>query len=749
MEVTLNSEKRRVYSAFKRNTRPFTEVDAVGVDYTIPKGTSLPDLVRKYYGTQQVTLVTGYFAFLDRDNKERAYKPTEEDQFVFSSLASVHKFKEEALKLITVLNAQWTSLGLPLVLDKDRQVLVPDSDVIWQALGDNNHQFHTIVMKHRYDIQFLVANADIAKKFCVVRNVIPGWWASSYKGKNSQGVDHFKPALAIWDKVVKVVTTSALFKAKLTAVIKDAGDPLDTNAGYPFFTSEVDSIGRPITKLRQLELFKGIGKVRGKFEDLQKFVADRMRGEELAKFPFLLAPIRRTSPGYKYAHDFERKTEGLVTKMDVRGGASTRIAWMASYVLNLLLSPSQSYIKAVRMCIPGLFHDGDDKRREVKWIKDPRVWTAEADYSNYDRFLPLDISAEAMKLTLQRLSQAPTYVDWLKALHTKLPMVWPDYIGDSEHNGWAFYPGMIGLASGLKITSEEGSVVNAIVCIQSVLDSGLATEAQIVDNLTSYVTGKDRRPWFMVASDDTLLLADSANDLFRLGNSFLSTMKKAGLKGSLEFGDRFLMRHVRHGYDRPVPMRVWQNSLSNEEPPSSEIQMLAGLASRTDGLGGQKTVDPFGTGLVSTMSPIERNVTLSVLSSLKLFFRSAHRQSPTAIQFLDELDAGCTNARQVSGGYEITPYYAERISKIRRIIVKTLAEAELATLSGNAVITKKFQTWLYKLHKDQNIPSQKALLDQILLMNPVLQSSLNQIAAKEHNFYVFAMNRLGVKPMPY
>lgn len=738
-------------SAFPRRVRPFTEPLTAEKDVVIGPGKSMPDLIRLFYPGAVPYAFGARFGFLERDNKERDYVPQVEDRFVFKNLSSLSVFSDEAKSLIKLLCSQWTEIGLPLAFNEDREIDLPNTEIAWEAL-DPKHPLHPVVLKYADEIMFITANVDIMKKACVVRTVSPGWWAVSYRGKNTVKPDAFALSLKAHKLAFEAISTSPKFRAHLKDLEQDAGDPIDSNCGYPHFNANIDKDGRPTTRIRTVEGLKGLGKHMTSWELTLSFIDGRYGRYGLPGYPLAVAPLRRLQAGRKWSHQFTTTPGGMITAFDEEGINSQRVAWMVPYIYNLIVIPLQLRLKAFRMMLPGCYHDGAAKIRRLQRLRDMKAankcWIAEADYSNYDRFIPVDIISHIVKWASSSFPDN-TQKFWEEAgmhLHYGSSLLWPDYSTSANGGGWAFKPGLLGLLSGVKLTSETGTIVNSIVNIAVLGECKGWGLSKMVNYLTQYMdkpTGSLQEE-FYVMSDDTLLIQSSPLELKRQGDSFINTIRSAGLKGSLEFGDRFLMRHTYGGRDTPVPARVWQNTLSNEAPPESELILLAGLVSRTDGLLGYKTIDPFGTGKNVAISGVEATFTLAVLSSLRKFFDSAAQRSKSAVDFMnllfDSFPSSESSTFGVSQGRLKAKNGLSKIDGFRKEVIRQLAVFELAQSSSSA----SDHSWLLKIYNDRNIPSQASLLEQILLMKPDLRKIITAQSGKEHSFFVYAMDTLGL-----
>lgn len=750
MEITLKRTNAHTMSAFQKNTRSFTEPSAAESDDIIGPGKSLPDLIRRYYGVDSVYGFEGNFPFLDRDNKERSYNPGVEDPFIFRDFSGIQRFKESSLRMISMLMERWKELKLPVVTDKDRKIEIPDSEKLWEGLPHGS-DLHNIIKSNIVEIEFITSNIDILKKACIVRGIIPGWWASSYSGKEATEAGHFLPSIRAHVKAIHHIETSSKYKQVREEVSEDLGDPLDTNTGYPHYTSAMDKENNPIGRIGTIELFSGMGTMNYNVKAIFKEADKRSKGTGCEGYPFMIVPIRRLQPGYKWAHIFKPTSLGLMSDHDERGYNSIRIAWMSSYIYNLLLSPLQLEWKAVRKMMPGLFHDGSAKRNRLQKLKGGGSFLSEADYSNYDRFIPINIFMYFVHKYLEGKKNSRYWFELCNTLHHGLPLLWPDYIGLERGRGWIFYPKAIGLLSGVKITSEEGTIVNSIINAQGLIDCGKLSESSLVDYLTQYINhpAGSGDEYYYIQSDDTQHITTSLDDLYLLGNAFRNNVTRAGLRGSLEVGNRFLMRMMDDGRDAPVPARVYQNTVSNEEPVIDALKFCVGLAMRTDGILGHKTFDPFNSGVLRSVKLIEAKLTTDILKSLQDLMQSSSKPVSEAIEYIKLLIAAGEMMMldgQTSNDVKMRSEYPSRIDFVRKRFLRLLAERELAEIisEGENINKAALDTMIYKLHKERNVPSSQLLLSTMMSGNAAIQSAVSNIEQKEHKFYMYAMKKIGI-----
>lgn len=743
-------------SAYPKHTRPFTEPISAEKDQVIGPGKGLADLIRTFYEKAVPEKFAGRFGFLDRDNKYREYSPKEMDPYVFHGMSSLSQFRTSAHELMALLVSEWEELGFRSIKDEDRDIMVPDGKHAIEALKPE-HPLHRTVITHRDSIYFILANADIVKKACVVRTINMGWWAVSYAGKNAPDLAYFRTSLNAHKRAVQRIISSIEGKAKYHALWTEAGDPILTNPGYPFFTAQLDASGNPVTRIKTVEMFRNVGRLAGgDWERLLEIVDERAGHLGLKGHPFAVAPLRRLQPGYKWQHQFTHTGTGLRSAYDERGVNSQRVAHMVPYVYNVLTSPMSTLYKAVRYFLPGCYHDGPGKQKRMARLREEskagNLWLMEADYSNFDRFMPVNLIMEVIHWFTQAVDGSSFWTPAMEYLHVDASLIWPDYGLTQSGEGWVFKPGQLGLLSGVKATSETGTLVNSVVNGEALARTMGWDENQLFDYLTQYIDCDEgigsKREYYYVQSDDTQLIQSDPVILSRHGDLFSEAVKAAGLKGSIEFADRFLMRHIQNGCDRPVPARVWQNTLSNESPPDNELIFLAGLSARTDGMFGLKSVDAFGTGTHQRITGVEARFTSLVVKQLRSFIETASHRSPTAIEFLTllEMEGGSFTTNQADGTGLVGGRNSVRLSATRLAITKELARKELEAITqGNA--NKMMDTWLYQLHRDRNSPASEQLLSELLRAAPSLHAGMTTIMGKESAFFQYACEALNVKPL--
>jgi len=744
MKLEVKTSPSFISSPFPGSIRKPEEVLSSGKTASIPVGTSIPQYIKAVYGISKVESVKENFPFLNRDDADKTYTPSDTDPFVFSGAHSIKIFKSEALRLLEHLSNAWTALNLPMAKDEVRNMMFPDIEKVMDSISKGESKFFSWSDKERMeDIGFLISNIEIMGKASLQRTVIPGWWAVSYDGKSSGNLSFFEPAIAVFLEAFKSITAHASFQSVFNDTLSGQGDPLDTTIGFPSYSAEVSKDGTPVSKLLMLDQYKNLPCSADSWNAVIDAVKARGRSDFERSYPFAIAPIRRIQPGgRKWAHAWRRSEVGLQLIADVRGHSTNRVAWMAPYLLNLLLSPVQTHWKALRKLIPGLYHDGETRKLDLAYLKSSGAFVIESDFSNYDRTIPVDVTNRFFR-DYANMTNRPAY--WHGALsqtQANIPLIWPDQVSGERGRGWVFTPKTLALLSGLKITSEVGTFMNMLIHLAGWLDSGYKTKGECLSYLTSRLNGY-APPEVLIQSDDTAIIDKDPSRLLAKVHAFELASKKAGIKTSVSIGDRFLMRHMYRGVDSPVSSRVWQNTLNNETNVTDPLIFLVGLVTRTDGMLGQKTFDPFDTGKIRSITTVHLDYEIAVLESLRQFISSSSHPIRPCIEYLDVLISSGSRMQKVEGGrWKMDSDVASELDVKRKRALAQLAARQLETTisdeSGSLL-----DDLAAALMKNSSSPASQMLLDILKSQRPDLAKAVEHTARKEHQFYDFAMRKLG------
>jgi hypothetical protein len=744
MEINVQPNRQLTMSPFPYKVRPYTEVVTYQQDVTIPAGVRLPQLIHRLYGVTSVTPFTTRLSFLSRDDKERKYKPAVEDPFVMKDISSINDFKSQVLLVIERLTAAWVKLGLPTKYDEDRQITAPDTAIATDAL-QTTHPLHSTVMRHYSDVCFIVANYDIASRASLVRNVSAGWWCSSYAAKKTPDPSHFADALEVLARATEHIMTTSRFKNALKETQDSMGSTLFSNVGYPLYSAEVSADNQPVAKQKVVDLYKNLmTPFPNTWDELKTRVDDLAPYPWLKGFPFATACVRREQPGYKWMHVFSQTGTGLATSHDVRGFNTVRMAFACPYILNLIFAPLQAVTKSLRKVMPGLMFTGELYQTRLKSLQKSGAYVMESDYSNYDRFMPYGLFIQYMRSVVKGLPHSDFWISALTALHEDVPLIWPDYVPGASHRGWIFKPGPLGLLSGLLITSDEGTIVNNIVTVASLLDAKVFTKESMYAYLVSYVdTGNmpaDEK--YFIQSDDLAFMSKDPDELYAINQAFKTACAAAGLKASSSVADRFLMKQIFLGRYTPVLMRVFQNTVSPERGVTDPLKFMVGLMQRTDGLCGYREVDPWGLGHDVKLSALEAEFAEMVLEMIRhRLVTSAHPLRP-AVQYMDAL-IDLLRAVKKDAPQHVIAELRQLIVSMRRQATMALVDRELS-LNAHGSSKDRILSYIQELLASSNSPSSMALLEQLEELFPELTSVVEMTASQEHQFFTYAMKMIGL-----
>lgn len=760
---TINASDKMSPYPFKKF--PFRAVNTKGEEIIISPGTSVPDLLQIFYGAVPVETTKLPYGFVSRDDKQRAYKPGLEDPFVFHGEGSKHEFFKASLELRAMLMKFWVEMELPVQKDEKRELLTTNTEELIKASLQGDEKSLAKIEKHYNDIIFTTSNLDIANKFCLVRSVSPGWWCHSYAGKQPPKFEYLKESIAAHMYAIEKHRKSSLFSNKLKEFTASNGDPLETNPGYFNYNASGTKTQLPAGKLEIINALSQIGTQGYDWNEVVKQVVDRAPDGPLKAFPFAVALLRRLQAGLKNdRHIFDINSTGMRSAYDVQGMNSIRIAFIFPYMMNLMLTPLQLRLKTAKFFLPGAYHDAEIKINRAQGYmssqslaKNP-VFMAEADFSNYDRYLWIGIMNFIISSCYGDPVKKKYYTDMFTHTYTKMPLIYPDYStkGSTAH---IVVPPSLGLLSGAKPTGEVGTFYNSIVTGAGLLNKNILSYSEYKDYLSeNYRNGKPGSLFEhnLFQSDDNLIQSHSILGLLKKMDSFKEAVETAGLKASIEIGDRFLMRETVNGADLPVESRVYQNTLSGEDGVKDPIKFMVGFAMRTDGMLGLKSVDPFNSGHVHTITAFGMAYGVSVIKKLRNFFATASIPVQSVIDLADMLilagESALSKAGLTHSETDVKQYigkrvkgdqsYLEKLTRMREHAVHVLAQMELN--SQNAQLFNENKSLISALKLDSNVPSQAFLLEQLIKIDSSYANAVTAMDQKEHKFFKYAMTEMNL-----
>lgn len=745
---------------------PFKAINSKGTELTIPPGTTVVDLLKIFYGEIPVESARLSYGFVSRDDKERNYSPKDEDPFIFRGEGSKHEFFKSSLELRQILIDFWKAMDLPLKKDDKRELPSMDTEpLINQGLKGDSKALAQI--EHHYDdIVFATSNLDIANKFCLVRSVSPGWWCHSYAGKQPPDFQYFKASIEAHMYAIQEGRKHGHYKSKLVSLTSSNGDPLETNPGFWNYNASGTKEQLPAGKLDLITALSNVGTQGYDWDKVVDFVRKKTPEGPLKNYPFAVALLRRMQAGYKAdTHCFDITATGMVSNCDVQGMNTVRIAFIFPYILNLMLTPLQLRLKTARYFLPGSYHDADIKNaRSVGYYQsnkasNKKLYMAEADFSNYDRYLWIGVMNYIIASCYNDKTKRDYYTNMFTHTYTKMPLIYPDYNTGSGSVAHIVVPRSLGLLSGGKPTGEVGTFYNSIVTGAGLLNKNIISLNDYKDYLLEgMLKGRPGHAFEhnLFQSDDNLIQDHSVKGLLLKMESFKESVTNAGLKASIEIGDRFLMRHCSNNSDLPVPSRVYQNTLSGEDGIKEPIKFSVGFAMRTDGMMGIKSIDPFKTGQIHTVPAIQVVYSLAIVKRLLNFFKTAAIPVRACIDLAEMLvkagEASLSKANLTYSETNLKQYvhvkvtgvrsFLDPLTEMRTRLVHILAQEELNKRQAQLFNTNKSLISTLKL--DSNVPSQAYLMEQLIKIDSSYASAVTAMDEKEHRFFKFAMKTMNL-----
>lgn len=738
------SSKLRM-TPWKRFTREASDTNSAGNLVQLPAGISPFDYADIIYGKQARESFAAPFNFIARDNKTRTYDPYTEDPQVFSNKYSPDNFLDDSMNQIKEVSDIWKSMGLPFKMDEDRGYNVPDiSGFTDKVLEEDPHALS--LYKERYsDICFVAGFLDNALKYSLVRTITDGWWLVSYAGNVGTITPDIEKALNVFDTYLEYLFDTPEFRLKLDVTISDQGDPLNTNVGAPFFSNEYKD-GRPIAKEKAVELWAKSkpGESDVDFSKWKTNVGLRTEKPPFNAYPLAIAPNRRIQAGAKPQKIWRRGERYLELAYEQNVLNTIRFVAMPPYPANLCMSAYQSSLKTVRKVTHGTFMDSDSKIDICKALSSG-YYTIENDYSNYDRFILYSIILRIIDSYSRKVKSGGFFYQTLRHFFENVPLIWP--LRD-KHTPNAFTivnARLTGLLSGVKVTSEIGTLVNVIICIAAGLKSGVMNQ----DYALKLLKGKTQKKsisefdnFFLVQSDDTLFCSRNMTDLVRWAKAFKQITKDAGLKAKVAVGDRYLMRHMQFGLDIPVLSRVFQNTISNEDPKPDALLVAVGLASRTDGIGGHRTVDAFQLGHSFKPPSMYSKLEQIILRDLLKVFTKQGTHTDEITDFLNNLKLASSVNLGIAKGVNMSTLTEvnANLSAFRTRMVQLLAKQQLLLANSKADLYQA-GSLVSALH-DQYSGSGVMMFNLLSTLDNSIAKFGSQVTARDHAFYLDAMNAL-------
>lgn len=412
---------------------------------------------------------------------------------------------------------------------------------------------------------------DIVSKFSIQRRFSPTWFVTDQRpGPPVNLSPKFRKALSLVAGLfARKADELGLLKMNPLDLAMRRFDPLDTNAGWPLFSSD------PADFVHVANAFAsntngGWWTPSGFFTKVDQLNAELGLVPELS---LATAVSRRAGPTQKTVHVHEA-AGGFARISSATKGFYTRgrLVYMVSRLLNDAISPLSVQVKEARVAVLGLGHDNESRQLYLKKLanlKEQGYFITESDFSGYDTSIREEIRL-AVYEELRKAGFHRASIDILAAFDTERGVITPSWYAPTPGVASVYF-GKTGLKSGMVETTNIGSFVAVAAML-------IALDDQNQFNINAAKPGDDL-PFMLELGDDVLLPTKVKLDEAK----FAKSCAELGLKAKYIVGDRFLMRHIKPPVDYPVTSRIIQQTYFNEESYDHPGQLVLGLASRVEG----------------------------------------------------------------------------------------------------------------------------------------------------------------------
>jgi hypothetical protein len=401
---------------------------------------------------------------------------------------------------------------------------------------------------------------DIVEKLSVQRRFPPSWYLLSRPPQASKPTAEYRTAMAA---LCQAYGAQLPTKDTMSWAVLDS-DPPDTNSGWPMFSNQMEMF---MATLLALKIKKDGRNDWPSPQAWYKASQDLAMGIGVPGDIFTVGVARRAGPTRKpimvpgfIGEGSHLSTTGCFTR--------SRVVYMVSRLFNMAISPLSQQVKHVRMRMFGFGHDSASRAKQISYVKEAEMQgmvVYESDFSGYDT----SFSPEHRMVIYSELKRNGFQTDCLELMEmaeTKWSVLSPSV--DGPQAGLAsVYTGRHGLLSGMKETSNLGSLHAQALVIKALVRQGLTTLDEVK---------RGNWPKFLNLSDDVLLIVPKS---FKIAEYELSCEEEGQQTKCVE-GRRMLMRHLAEGTEYSVATRILQQTLSNEDSYQYLGHAVLGLGAR-------------------------------------------------------------------------------------------------------------------------------------------------------------------------
>lgn len=578
-----------------------------------------------------------------------------------------------------------------------------------------------------------VADADSLLKLNIQRGVRPMWYVRNMKANSTPVLSDHKIVLDLMLKGGNQLLKTTEGNTAVKMIDEGQGDPMGTNIGWPMMISEFKGID---AKYWMSEFFERAGpvpdglnttpaKILSWAQTLGGIVASSGFKAGLLP-PFCTALTRRFKTSAKLSPRFASGPNPSLEDA-LLGIPDQRVAFMFSYVHNLLSSPYMPSIKGWRYMVEGMYHDEVGRKRYAQKLISSKGMLLENDAGGFDTNISLQHHAFLAEM-FTKLQGFPyssnTGIMLLMGMRTN-KLLLPSPFSTKNGAEGLVISSPTGLQSGAKATGEVGSYMTKWMNLVAYRRLGWLSDAQIVQHMAGSPLPDGRLQ--LISGDDNTHIVYSAAETRALSAALTKVYSEFGVKADLELSDRFLMRHVHNAADKPVVGRLYQQRISHENPPDSPIIYALGslVANENNGtytLPALREARVRAGFAAATPTPAG-----AAMRSKELWtaIGEANRRSAWPSDSIQQVCRICTG--QASNQAE--PQY------------NALLKAATVLQSGTA---NAMEQMLDDLLRNVHSPNAAAQLDALMASSKAANAYINAALARGRELYLKQINLLGL-----
>jgi hypothetical protein len=670
------------------------------------------DILKEIYGSASLIGLNWKIQYASRDvpGKNHWMNPAKFDAFLIPKHGAITKYYSEtadhAAIILEIISKRWTELGLPTKPTGVRNTPVPDTKTVIAS-----PKLMAIFFRNYHECVHLVADADSLTRYTVQRYVRPFWYIRNMKANVViQSQEDSKVLDAYLSGLSRLLYGSSDGANMLKQTASTTSDPIGTNSGWPVMSSSI--LGKMDSKKFLNSIMhpvKTSDPSKWNINDVENWAvalaikSSKFTGIQNESVPFATMLTRRFKPNYKPIPGFNDEPNGVLSSA-LLGYPEQRVAFMFSYLHNLMTTPIMVHLKTSRKLVQGMYHDEDGKKRYsdiLRRASQSGHFLIENDAGGFDT----NISMHSFQIASSLISKH-FKLPYSSDLNQQLMMgvrtnklIIPDPASDTKNTGLLMInTPATGLQSGSKLTGEWGSLITKWLNLITYYQLGWMSMDDIVKHGATG-TMPDPTRLQLIQGDDNTHIIKNAKEALELSNTLEKVYTSFGIKADIELSDRFLMRHVANADDSPVLGRIYQQRLSNEKAPDNYLVAAIGLGA---------SLENVGNAIFKPSEDARQQVGMRRKSINKLF--------PHQRMIIDKIkDVFQTAYIQVPYHEEIIKAALSTSSSSSYNQSMNQLTSRLAKMQLNALDDLKRNDFINDLIIDQHSPSSAAILEMLKL----------------------------------